>query len=180
MTILIDMDDVLEQLLVGWTAYLNERYGTSVSAEDVKNWNVSLAYPMLTYEQVYPATHDDALWDYVPPMPGAVEAVKQLIDEGHDVYVVTATEYQSLKAKMDKVLFKYFPYLSFDKVIITKNKHLIKGDVLIDDGPHNLAGGDYKKLLYDASHNRTFDETAIGAVRVHNWAEVLEQIHRII
>lgn len=179
MRILIDMDDVMEQLLVGWVTYLNARYGTNSAVSDVKHWNVSLAFPTLTHEQVYAAPLDDAMWDLVPPMPGAVEAVKQLMDEGHDVYVVTASDWQTLPAKMEKVLFRYFPYINFDHVIITKNKHIIKGDVLIDDGPHNLAGGEYRKILFTAPHNLAFDEKTVGAVRVNNWDEALTAVHAL-
>lgn len=179
MTILVDMDDVLEQLVAGWVAYLNERFGTNKSTEDVRSWNVSLAFPELTHEQVYSAVSDDHLWDLVKPMPGAVETLKKLIDEGHEVYIVTATGYETLRAKMEKVLFRYFPFLSWKQVIITENKQMIRGDILIDDGPHNMTGGTYKKILFSANHNRDFDEAAVGAERVENWDEVYLAIKRI-
>ena len=179
MTILIDMDDVLEKLAEAWVCYLNNKYGTSVSIEDVKDFDLSLAFPTLSKETVYAAEKTDEIWDLVKPMPGADAALKKLIKDGHEVIIVTATEYESLRAKMDKVLFKYFPYLSWKQVIITSRKYLIKGDVLIDDGPHNLVKGDYKKILFDANHNRSFDEKSVGAVRVKNWDEALEEIDRI-
>lgn len=179
MTILVDMDDVLEQLVAGWVAYLNERFGTNKSTEDVRSWNVSLAFPELTHEQVYSAVSDDHLWDFVKPMPGAVETLKKLIDEGHEVYIVTATGYETLRAKMEKVLFRYFPFLSWKQVIITENKQMIRGDILIDDGPHNMTGGTYKKILFSANHNRDFDEAAVGAERVENWDEVYLAIKRV-
>ena len=179
MTILVDMDDVLEQLVAGWVAYLNERFGTNKSTEDVRSWNVSLAFPELTHEQVYSAVSDDHLWDFVKPMPGAVETLKKLIDEGHEVYIVTATGYETLRAKMEKVLFRYFPFLSWKQVIITENKQMIRGDILIDDGPHNMTGETYKKILFSANHNRDFDEAAVGAERVENWDEVYLAIKRV-
>lgn len=179
MTILVDMDDVLEQLVKGWVEYLNERYGIHASPDDITEWNMERNFPTLTAEQVYGAIHEDDLWDHVYPMPGAVEALEKLIREGHQVYVVTATEYQSLRAKMEKVLFRYFPYLSWRQVIITQNKHMIKGDVLIDDGPHNLQGGEYKKILFHATHNSAFDEHTVGAIRVYNWQETYDEVQRI-
>lgn len=179
MTVLVDMDDVIEKLVDGWVDYNNEKFGTDVKPEDVKDWNMSLAFPTLTREQVYAAEMDESLWDRVKPMPGADEALRSLIADGHDVYIVTATRYETLRAKMDKVLFRYFPYLSWNNVIITSNKHLIRGDVLIDDGPHNLMGGDYRKILFDANHNRNFDETSVGAVRVRSWEEALRIIREL-
>ncbi len=179
MTILVDMDDVLEQIVAGWIAMLNERYGTDVKYEDVKCWNIAEAFPMLTEEQVYEVELEEELWDYVKPMPGADEALRRLLADGHEIFVVTATKYQTLKKKMETLLFPYFPYIDWKHVIVCYHKDLIKGDVLIDDGPHNFGGGDYKKILFSRGHNLTFDETSVGAVRVNNWEEAYQAVCRI-
>lgn len=179
MTVLVDMDDVIEQLLTAWVDYINLRFGTSTKVEDVKAWDLALAFPTLTHEQVYSAELDDTLWDNVRPMPGADEALRRMIADGHEIFIVTATYYQTLKAKMDNVLFKYFPYITWDHVIITSRKSMIKGDILIDDGPHNLASGDYKKILFTANHNRGFDEKSVGAVRVNTWEEAYREVRKI-
>lgn len=178
MTILVDMDDVLEQLVAGWLEYINERYGTHTVPADVVEWDLSKAFPTLTHEQVYGVELEDEVWDRVKPMPGADEALRKMIADGHEIYVVTATEYETLRAKMEKVLFRYFPYIDWRHVIITHNKPMIRGDILIDDGPHNFAGGEYHKILFDAYHNRSFDEKAAGVVRVHGWEEVYEEVCR--
>ena len=174
MTILVDMDDVLETLIEGWVEYLNDHYGTSVTSDDINDWDMTLAFPTLTPEQVYSAELDDSLWDRVGPKQGAREALEKMIADGHEIYIVTATYYQTLKAKMENVLFKYFPFITWDNVIITSNKQMVMGDVLIDDGPHNLVGGTYKKILFDVNHNRSFDEKSVGAIRAHNWDEVYD------
>lgn len=179
MTILVDMDDVIEQLVPGWVAYINEKYGTNARVEDVTEWAIEKAFPTLTREQVYSAPLDDKLWDYVGPMPGAQEYLQKLIDDGNEVFIVTATGFETLRAKMEKVLFKYFPFINWNHVIITEHKELIKGDVLVDDGPHNFTKGDYYKILFSAGHNKNFDEKTIGAVRVSTWAEVYDEIKKL-
>ena len=112
-------------------------------------------------------------------MPGAAEGLKELMADGHEIFVVTATGYETLRAKMEKVLFRYFPFIPWSRVIITEKKQLISGDILIDDGSHNLTGGSYRKILFSAGHNRGFDETSIGAVRVSNWKEVVAAVRKI-
>ena len=179
MTILVDCDDVLEQLVAAWVEYNNLHFGTDVSVDDVTDWDLSIAFPTLTEEQLFQAERDDALWYNVQPMPGASEALQKLIAEGHEIFLVTATRYETVKSKMENVVFKYFPFIDWDHVIITTRKQMIKGDVLIDDGPHNMQGGEYEKILFDARHNRNFDESSVGAVRVHNWEEAYEQVLRI-
>ena len=179
MTVLIDMDDVLECLLEAWLDYNNRKFGTDVKYDDIREWDLSKAFPGLSREETYAAEMDKDFWKNVRPMPGAPEAVRKLLDDGHDVIIVTATLYETLKEKMEDVLFKYFPFITRDRVIITFRKQLIKGDVLVDDGPHNLIGGDYRKILFNAPHNRDFDEKSIGAERVYNWEQAYECICRI-
>lgn len=80
---------------------------------------------------------------------------------------------------MDDLLFRRFPFISWDQVIITSRKQLIKGDVLIDDGIHNLEGGDYIKILMTAPHNRDYDAEANGMIRVYNWKQIEEVINQL-
>ena len=69
---------------------------------------------------------------------------------------------------------KYFPYIDWNHVIVTSNKAMIKGDILIDDGIHNLLGGDYFKILMSLPHNRYFDAEKNGMIRAGNWKEVVD------
>ena len=179
MVILVDMDDTIEQLLSAWLRRINERYGRSVRYEDVYNWDIALAYPGLTWEQVYGVPLEPGFWRTVDPIPGAAEALQRLMAAGHEIYIVTATECDSVPEKMNELLFRYFPFLTWRQVIITANKQLIRGDVLIDDGPHNLEGGDYVKILMTAPHNRGYDAEANGMIRVSNWDEIEAVIARL-
>ena len=179
MTILIDMDDTIEFLLKAWVSGVNKKYGRNVSCEDVTSWDVSSAFPGLTHEQVYAVPLEQGFWKTVEPIPGAAEAIQRFMDAGHEVFIVTATPYESVTEKMTEVLFRYFPFLTWKQLIITSRKQLIRGDVLIDDGVHNLEGGDYVKILMTAPHNRNYDAEANGMIRVQTWAEIEEVIRRI-
>lgn len=179
LTVLIDMDDCIEKLSLAWCNYLNHKYGLDVPYEAINQWDVSKAYPTLTREQVYAPILENDFWDWVQPIEGAAEALMKLKEDGHDVLIVTASTYHTIRVKMEKVLFRYFPFLTWDDVIITSRKHLIAGDVLVDDGVHNFYGGSYKKILMSAMHNLSFDESAVGAVRVSNWVEAYDEIQKI-
>ena len=179
MTILVDMDDTIEQLLQAWVRGVNEKYDRNAAYDDVTSWDVSSAFPGLTWEQVYEIPMETGFWKTVEPIPGAAEALRHFMEAGHDVYIVTATPHESVPEKMNDLLFKYFPFLSWRQVIITGNKQLIRGDVLIDDGIHNLEGGDYRKILFTAPHNRRYDAEGNGMIRVHTWEEAVAVIDRM-
>lgn len=178
LTILFDADDTAENLLSCWIAILNERYGTTVTIEDVKQWDVSLAFPDLAKEQIYEVLLMDELWERISPLPNSQRVLQTLYDKGHKLFMVTASDYRIAKVKFDRLL-DLFPFLDIQHIIITSNKQMIKGDVLIDDGPHNLLGGDYFKILFDQPHNRWVDEKACGMTRVHTWDEVADIIQTL-
>lgn len=176
MTILVDLDDTIEQLLKALVERANERFGRNASVDDVTDWSIVCAFPGITKQQILDFMRDADFWDTVEPVPGAAEALKHLMDEGHQVYIVTATEYEHVAEKMKGVLFRYFPFISWEQVIITCRKQMIRGDVLIDDGVHNLEGGEYKKILVTAPYNRDYDAEANGMIRVNSWDEIVRII----
>ncbi len=176
MTILVDMDDTIEQLLDAWVKRANEKYHRNVSLDEITDWNVAAPYSGISRGEIYGVTYEPGFWAGVKPMPGAADALKHFIDAGHQVYIVTATEIEHVEEKMKQLLFRYFPFLSWEQVIITGRKQMIRGDVLIDDGIHNLEGGSYRKILFTAPHNRHYDAEANGMVRVNTWDEAVRII----
>lgn len=176
LTILVDADSVMENLSEAWVKYLNNKYGTDVKYEDVTEWDMTEAFPELTREQVYGAELEPQLYELVEPLKDAPLYLKKLMDDGHVIYVVTSTPYQIIAEKTEQVLLEYFPFLTWKNFIITSYKQMIKGEVLIDDGIHNLVGGEYEKLLMDAPYNRSIDAAAEGIDRVFGWAEIYEKI----
>ena len=177
--VLVDMDDTIIDLLGAWVEMLNEQHGTTVHPEEVKQWNIAQSFPALTKEQVFEPLLCDDLWFRVKPKAGAVDALRGLIADGHWVLIVTNSAYETLQTKMDAVLFRYFPFINWDNVIITGNKQLVKGDVLIDDGVHNLEGGDYAKILIDAPHNRSYNAEANGMTRVKDLTAAYQKVCEI-
>lgn len=172
LTIFVDMDGTIELLLAAWLPRLNEKYHRNLTLDDIHDWNIGLAYEGLTEEEIMAPTFDDTIWSEIQPIPDAAEVLQRLKAKGHHIYIVTATPYQSIRAKMDDLLFRYFPFLSWNDVIIMQRKQLLTGDVMIDDAVHNLEGGNYKKILFDAPYNRDYDAEANGMMRVKGWLEV--------
>lgn len=180
LTILIDMDDTLEDLLVVWVEYMNDKFKTSVRHENINDWDMRTFFPDISPSKLFGALEDEELWKMVRPKPGAVEYVKKIMDDGHDVFIVTSSHYKTLIPKMEYVLFRYFPYLTWDHVIITSHKQMIRGDVLIDDGVHNHIGGEYFNILMDAPHNRGYNAEQNDMLRVKTWPEVYKAICKYV
>lgn len=171
-TILVDMDDTIEDLVEAWIMYLNNKYNYKVDPQSVEEWDIAWYYPTLSREQIIEPLNLRDFWEYVQPKKDAIYYLNKLKEEGYKIKIVTASHYASIKFKLEEVLFKYFPFISWDDVVITRDKSIIKGTCLIDDGIHNLIEFPYDRILYDTPHNRSIDEKLFKATRVHNWEEI--------
>ncbi|PLR99524.1 5' nucleotidase, NT5C type [Bacillus sp. T33-2] len=163
--IAIDMDQVLADLLHDWVAEINEYEGENLRTEDIECWDIfkyvkcgNKVYQYLTYD----------LFRHLPVIPDSQRVVKALMEK-YDVYVVTtATNHpESLKAKVEW-LKEHFDFMPMSNVVLCGDKSIIKADIMIDDGIHNLEQFGGQQLLFDAPHNR--QETRF--TRVRDWGQI--------
>lgn len=178
LTILCDADDTIQELTVHWLAELNRRYNYNVRKEDIKSWDMTKAYPGLTPDEVLEPLYRDAFWERTTPVDGSVHYLKRLIDDGHNLLIVTASNSETFDAKKRK-LTEMFPFLRKEQIIRENNKQTVAGDILIDDGVHNLIGGQYRKFLFNQPNNSDFNEKNYDITRVYSWKEIYEMICRL-
>lgn len=176
LTILVDMDDTIENLLAVWVDTLNHMYARNVALDDIYSWDIKSYYPGLSVEEVFNPLNTKEFWDKVTPIPGAVETLQKIHDEGDHIMIATATHPYTVALKYDAIIKKYFPFIQYQDIIITSHKQLIRGDILIDDAPHNLVGGSYHKIMITAPHNRRFNTADNDIIRCDTWDEIYQEI----
>ena len=157
MRIFIDMDDVLVELLDEWLVKLNKISKYHREPEDIVNWDMKLAYPDLTSNQLYNLLFDETMWSNIKPVKNAYKYLKQLIDDGHEVYIATSSSPRSFFIKTEYCLLKHFDFLTPKNLICINDKYLLDGDVLFDDYHENLRKFKGVKVLKDAPYNRNCD-----------------------
>lgn len=178
LTILVDLDDVLWDLCGHWVNELNRLFGTEVNVNDITDWNIKQFFSNLNEAELYIPINTPFFWDEVEAIDGAQYYLKRLLNDGHRVKIVTATHYNSLQGKMRR-FEELFPFFSWRDVVIAYDKGMIQGDLLIDDGIHNLEGTTCRRILFERPHNRLYDAEANGMIRVKTWSEIYEIIERL-
>jgi 5'(3')-deoxyribonucleotidase len=137
--LLIDMDGVVADFDKAVRDYAMYNWGLPLHAHEQKDEFIT-NHPDLSEKQV------SEIWDFINKpgfserlelMDGAVEGVDKL-SELCDIFFLTAPLIVSHNAG-DKIAWaqKHFPDLA-RKTIITKHKHLVYGDIFIDDRLSNL------------------------------------------
>lgn len=174
----IDLDDTFWDLLVAWINRYNQNADDNLKPSDIRTWDIKRYVKDGYTNYLFSILEDPSFWKTVNPKPRSVYFMQKLLEEHHELYIVTATASQTAYMKMMR-FFELCPFMKEEQIILTGKKQLIDVDVLVDDYPKNLIGGKYKKLLFDAPHNWDYDETTIDAKRCHNWAEVYKEINQI-
>lgn len=134
LTILVDMDDIVANFLEEYVDKINAKFDIGLTPEEFIDWNVeNLAKAKhLPLEDILQIFRDPMFFWDLKPLDGAIEALDILAAE-HDVYFLTAPA--GPESAREKLMWvdKHFPMVGAKKTIITHHKHMVKGDVLIDD-----------------------------------------------
>lgn len=179
-TIFVDMDDTIENLGDAWLVWLNVQHNLLVQKNQITHWRAFVdvfTERGLTIDQVYEPLHRREFWERVKPKSDAVVALKRLIDDGHRVYIATSSFSDVMYDKFDKALFPHFPYLTYKDIIITHDKGILSGDIIIDDYENNLLNSKCQyRILYNAVHNKDFNCEENDIIRAFNWDSIVEMI----
>lgn len=163
----IDQDQVLADLLTVWLERYNQNYDDNLTNEDIESWSIDKY--VKCGKKIYDYLDYD-LFRNLPVIKHSQEVVKMLLEK-YEVFITTTatTIPKTLNAKLEW-LNEYFPFIPNSNIVLCGSKSIIKADLMIDDGIHNLESFDGWGLLFDAPHNRK--ETRF--LRVRNWKEIGE------
>lgn len=136
--ILIDQDGVLADFEAGVHQAWQARYGESLPALPKGREHFYLAddYPAFKQElrQIYTAK---GFFENLPVIDGAVNAMHTLLSSGLDVRICTApiSEYRHCVSEKFAWVERHLGTEWTKRIILTKDKTWVRGDVLIDDKP---------------------------------------------
>lgn len=109
------------------------------------------------------------------PLPGGLEAVKQIKESGVDVRVCTSPGTLKYAAgEKSRWVHKYLGEEFTKQLVITRDKTVIRGDILIDDKPDilNSQHAEWTQILYDQPYNRHIKDKK--RLTWDNWEQVLK------
>lgn len=181
MLFLIDQDGVLADFEHGFhAAWQAKGYAyQALPIAERRTFYVRDDYPKHLRAEVDSIYTAQGFYLNLPPIKGATQAMSDLLVLGHDVRICTSP----LNAYRYCITEKYEwveRHLGSDwvaRIIVTKDKTLVQGDVLVDDKPE-VTGSltpAWHHVIFDQPYNRQ-----VGGTRMtwENWREVLKPIPR--
>ena len=141
MRILVDLDAILVDSLPHWLRHIHAETGVKAYLGDIVHWEMTKNTPLdsLSAEQIYKHLQSASFVATAPIMPGAREAIAEFREAGHSVYFLTARSGPVSVPETYTWLKYHLPDLSPEKhLIFCYDKHLVKGDALIEDKAETL------------------------------------------
>lgn len=174
MHILVDMDDTIANWQDSFDTYLATYYEDAANIprkDDRTCFDLHKDRTERESEIINDIMDMEGFYADLEPIYGAIDAVKSMLEAGHEVSLVTSPWLSNPTCVQDKYEWvrKYLGDDWVDRVIITKDKTLIEGDILIDDKPEitGKAVPKWTQVVFDQPYNRYFD----NPYRLFSWAD---------
>jgi len=176
MLILLDQDNVLADFdrafHDAWTRSSHEHPAVPFAGRT--SFHVRDDYPPHLTELVASIYNGPGFIRNLPPIPLAIEAVHAMTDLGHDVRICTSPldHYRHCLHEKYEWVECHLGADYVQKVVVTKDKTLVHGDVLVDDKPEIIGSRQpgWQRVVFDRPWNRHVQGTRITW---ENWRGVL-------
>ena len=168
MVIFVDMDEVLADTYGAHIEIYNAEFKGELTTELCLGSEVWRMVPEHHQDSVRKHATRRAFFRDLVPIKDSVSILKEL-SKKHEVYIASAAMQfpNSLEEKSDW-LDEHLPFIPWQNRILCGYKHILRGDVLIDDRSYNLENFEGRGILFTSPHN----VNTKGFERADSWEEV--------
>ena len=176
MIVLVDMDDVVAEFEKRIFELIMEKHPEKKDLLEKPRNSLNLGedFPEIK-DLIDEVKSESGLTEDLEQVKGSVNALKKILGRGHNVFICTSplTNYRNSVLEKYKWIEKNLGKEWTKKIILTKDKTLIRGDILIDDNPeiNGLKNPEWEHVIFDRPYNRHVK----GKKRItwENWEKVL-------
>jgi 5'(3')-deoxyribonucleotidase len=175
----VDIDNTINNLQEAVTNLFNERYGTDYSIDTFDKYDIANVLSVKEANLMQDMYSEKGIYDYVKPIKGSQEALKKLIKNGHQVYLVTDA-ISSIYDEKVRWVKHFFPFIGDEYIVAMKHKHLFRCDVMIEDNLQNLlAGQHYDRVCINYKWNSDVYDDVYGIYRCSGWDDVMNAVNKL-
>ena len=170
MVIFVDMDEVIADTYGAHIDLYNTEFKGELTKELCSGTEVWRMVPEAHQESVRKHATRKGFFRDLKPILGSKEILAKLSTK-HEVYIASAAmQFPNSLEEKSEWLDEHFPFIPWQNRILCGHKHILKGDVLIDDRSYNLENFKGRGLQFTSPHNVNTQ----GFERVNSWFEIAE------
>lgn len=179
MIICCDVDGVLNDLMQVTLNIYNERNNASIKLDDITCHGLENCFEPEVTNGLKSIFDEPDLWNKVRPVAGAQDALRYLINKGHQVYIVTNNSPYTYGQKFDWIRH-YYPFIDSSKIICMKDKWYFKCDIMIEDCFETLVAKPYyHRVLMNQPWNQSTKDYIYDIYRCYNWEDIITAVNEI-
>ena len=169
--LLIDMDSVCAKTMNRWLELYNRDYDDTMVPTDVTDWDLHQFVKRECHYKVYEYLASPKFFATLDAFKDCSAVLKRLQKAGHDLVLVTACPRGAETGLYDKIAWvkKNLPFLPRKNMITAHRKELVRGDLLLDDGAHNITA--FQPYGLTCVFNQSWNQTVPSDYRVSTWLE---------
>lgn len=175
--ILVDMDGVLadfeERFFEAWKKKFPQHL--YIPPEKRKTFLLTDTYPNGLEKDIKNIFSTPGFFLNLKLIPGGKEALQKMQALGHEVLICTSpiSRYENCVLEKYHWVAKNLGFEWTKRMIVTKDKTLVSGDILIDDKPKHtgLRKPAWKHVLFDAPYNQHVK--ALLRITWNDWEKIL-------
>ena len=140
MILLFDQDGPLADFDGAFAARFAELHPDApvVDVRARTQFKITGSYPDHLHRAINAIYQEVGFYENLPLVPGALDGLQSLLEAGHEVFICTSplTEYRNCVAEKFAWVEKNLGSEWLKRLVITKDKTVVGGSVLVDDKPH--------------------------------------------
>jgi 5'(3')-deoxyribonucleotidase len=172
MIIFVDMDEVIADTYGAHIEIYNEEFQGELTKDKCAGTEVWRMVPEAHQESVRKHATRRGFFKELKVIKGSQEVLAKLSAK-HEVYIASAAmQFPNSLEEKSEWLDEHFPFIPWQNRILCGHKHILKGDVLIDDRSYNLENFEGRSLQFTSPHNVNTE----GFERVNTWCEIGEKL----
>lgn len=164
--VLVDMDGVIADFETGFIQSWKQKYPhlAYIPKEQRKNPRITDDYPQIYRKKVEGIYKSKGFFLSLPAVEKAKKGISELRDIGYEVFICSRplTEYKFCVQEKYLWVEKHLGKDWIKKIILTKDKTLIRGNYLIEDWPEQLGLVTplWQIVIFDQPYNREYNNNS--------------------
>jgi len=179
MIIAVDVDGVIVDLVTPWLRRYNLDYNDDLTPESIQDWEVDKFVKIECGERIYKYIENPDIYYEALPIKDSLWGVNILRSIGIRVVFLTVSA-NGTQGRKFKWLYDNSFFMNdsnpLDNYIECKDKSLIRADILLDDGVHNIKSFIGKGVLFTQPWNRKY--LSEFEYVVDDWKDFIDGISR--
>jgi len=153
MVIFVDMDEVIADTYGEHIKIYNAEFNGNLTTEKCLGSEVWKMVPEAHQESVRKHATRTHFFRNLKPIENSISVLEKLSIQ-HDIYIASAAmQFPNSLEEKSEWLDEHLPFIPWQNRILCGHKHILKGDILIDDRSYNLKNFDGRGILFTSPHN---------------------------